>query len=198
MDQPICHKDVSKIDCFIWKNWKGIYHGCWNICCYYQWLLPAKLTSMYPFYIPFFLSSEPLSHRWRKIWGLRCSSVGRVVSYITCIRPWFLPEQCIKPYGMVRACYSSIQKAKAEGLEVQDHPGLNSKFEATLPTFESVQDRVMEIESGRGGRDKRKWREGKIWPLWKREVTVWDPWEQRDDMTIGYKQTCPGFGSACL
>lgn len=57
---------------------------------------------------------------------------------------------------MGRACCSGIQKAKAGGLEVQDHPGLNSKFEATLPTFESVQDRETEIESGRGGRDKKK------------------------------------------
>lgn len=57
---------------------------------------------------------------------------------------------------MGRACCSGIQKAKAGGLEVQDHPGLNNKFEATLPTFESVQDRETEIESGRRGRDKRK------------------------------------------
>jgi hypothetical protein len=56
---------------------------------------------------------------------------------------------------MVHACYSSIQKVKTEGLEVQDHPWLNSKFEAALPTFESVQDRETEIQRGRGKRQKK-------------------------------------------
>lgn len=52
--------------------------------------------------------------------------------------PWFLHEQCIKPYVIVHACCSRIQKVKAEGSEVQDHPRLNSKFETAFPTLESV------------------------------------------------------------
>lgn len=44
---------------------------------------------------------------------------------------------------------------KAEGLEVQDRPRLNSKFEAALPTLESVRDREAEIERGRGKRQKK-------------------------------------------
>lgn len=71
---------------------------------------------------------------------------------------------------MVHACSSSIQKAKAEGSEVQDHPRLNSKFEAALPTLESVQDR--ETETGEEEEEAKENKRKNMAPVKKRSHCV--------------------------
>lgn len=152
MGHPIHHRDILKSGYYFWKNWKGIFHRCW-ICCCCQWLPPTKLASMYPFYSHLF-SSEP-SHKWRGIWGLECDSAGRMLAYVLCIRPLVSSPAPHKTQYHGACLIPSIQKVKAGGLQVQGHPRLNSKYEASL-TYMWICLRQRNRDRKEGERKKRR------------------------------------------